>query len=371
MNKDLFTKIDLTTFRKLSNLKKILIALILFLSTQNIFSQDFKITRGTILKYKYVREKAFYRLYITIKEISPDVSFDWVLLGYNCSSGSVTIKKDASDCANGFCNYFKSEDTTLLTTTSIRMSNPVYSSLKKKGEAKMIPEKSENTFKLLNGKNYDFTLDGKNIKVNTLFAQSVEDAGNKIWVYDNKDFPLVLAMNMGMSLELYEASSCPDCSFDNKVKAKELESIVGKSWNDPDIFSLLYAGNNSCSLEPGLGNWSEVKWGRSINHDWTTLNYKCFEKGVHLEIDDDTLKKLGLYNEITDLWNADWKQYKGPLPFGLNFEMTRQSIEKLLGAPDSINLDQPMVIYNSRKLTILYSSKEPNSAIISYIELGR
>jgi len=351
---------------------KFIILFSIFISiNQFTYSQDFKITRGTILKYKYVREKAFYRLYITIKEISPDVSFDWVLLGYNCSSGSVTIKKDASDCANGFCDYFKSEDTTLLTTTSLRMSNAVFAGLKKKGEAKLIPDKNENTFQKKVGKSYDLLLDGKNIKINNIFAESVEDARNKIWVYDNKDFPLILAMNMGVSLELYEASSCPECSSESKVKAKELESIIGKPWNNEDIFSLLYAGNNSCYLEPGLGNWSEVKNWRTLNHDWTTLNYKCFEKGVHLEIDDDTLVKLGFYNEITDLWNADWKQYKGALPFGLNFEMTRQSIEKLLGSPDYINPDQPMVIYNSRKLTIQYSSKEPNSATISYMELGK
>ena len=318
-----------------------------------------------------MREKVFYRLYITIKEVSPDVSFDWILLGYNTSSGSITIKKDASDCSVTFCDKFSCDDTTLLTTTCIRMSNSVFAGLKKKGESKMIPDKSENTFRKKDSKNYDFSLDGKNIKIITLYAESAEDARNKIWIYDNKDFPLVLAMNMGVSLELYEANSCPDCSSSNTVKAKELESIIGKTWNNPDIFTLMYSGNSPCSLEPGFSNWSEIKWGRAINHDWTSLNYKCFERGVHLEIDDDTLVKLGLYNETIDLWNADWKQYKGALPFGLSFDMTRQGIEKLLGKPDELDPDQPIAIYKGKHLTVFYSSKDLNSATISHIEFGK
>src|SRR5665213_1371454 len=265
-------------------IKFILLISCFTLIIQSSQAQDFKITKGTILKYKYVRGKSFYRLYIIIKDISPDINLDWILLGYNSSSGSITIKKNAADCALQFDDDFESDDTTFVSTTCIRMSNSVYTGLKKSGAAKLIPDKSENTFQKKNGKNYDISLNGKNIKVSTIYAESINDWKDKIWIYDNKDFPLVLAMNMGVSLELYEVNTCPDCSSDNKVKGKELESIIGKKWNDPDIFSLIFSGTNPCPLEPGYENMAETKWGRTTNHEWTSLDYKCFEKGVHLVI---------------------------------------------------------------------------------------
>ena len=66
----------------------------------------------------------------------------------------------------------------------------------------------------------------------------------------------------------------------------------------------------------------------------------------------------------------NWRKYQGELPYGLNFQMTRNKVARLLGVSDT-NSDISCDDYNNKGLRIQYSSDDREHASIVFVSIKR
>lgn len=155
--------------------------------------------------------------------------------------------------------------------------------------------------------------------------------------------------------------------------AKDMQKEIG---NADDLAAMVGAPAkqaDSTQASPNVGTTFSSMLGKKIDSDevktWLsslgapeidrssgTCYYNFKSTGISLKLDaQDELDTIVLYAEGAD----GFQQYKGDLPLGLTFQLTRKEIEGILGPPDSsgggaINI---WTSYLSKGLVITYNTK--------------
>jgi hypothetical protein len=182
--------------------------IILFFGFNNLsYSQELAITKGMTLKYKIVHGTDSIKLQVMMKEVSNQVIFDFILRSMNSFYGRVIMTPNALKNGTKQYNYSIKGDITLTDATAVLMSQYVYSALKEAGEIKMAPDGKEKTYKIIKEQNYEVIKDGKKISVPAILVESDGAPKDMFLIADNKDFPIILRMNLGFMFDLEEVDS--------------------------------------------------------------------------------------------------------------------------------------------------------------------
>jgi hypothetical protein len=83
-----------------------------------------------------------------------------------------------------------------------------------------------------------------------------------------------------------------------------------------------------------------------------------------MEIVNDTVQTMVIYNNVKGDENSGWTRYPGELPGGINFDMKREEIEKLIGKPTNNPGTSKTVSYNDRHFILTYNSEDPKKGKI-------
>ncbi len=125
---------------------------------------------------------------------------------------------------------------------------------------------------------------------------------------------------------------------------------------------MLGQGIDSAEIKTWLSSLGTPEIDKTSSGD----NYSFKSEGVYLQFNtQDKLDAIFLYSEGV----GGFQQYKGDLPFGLTFQLTRKEVENILGPPDGSDndYDVPAISktnifanYSSKDISITYNTKQSN-----------
>jgi len=330
--------------------KSALLYIVMILLTQNMVAQEFKITKGMCLRYNVTSEGEKYKMYVMVKDVFPQIKFDWIIMKSPCIRGSIAMSSDAWKTADKQNNLFDPGDQKLNDQSCIWVSQYIYSSLKNNGEVKMTPDQVEKHYIRKVYKDYPITLDGKATTIKALYTESDDSTKDKFWINDNKNSPVILKMDFGYSMELYEICSVSQILPVMNIKGNDLPTLIGKSAFDPQIYYLLTQLSEPCAYT--------VDYKISNGKETVSFHYLGQINGIKMEVVNDTLKSMEIYNNVKGDENG-WTRYVGELPGGINFDMKREDIEKILGPPNILVGD---VGYTDKNMMLKYNSDDRKKA---------
>ncbi|MEI6816291.1 MAG: hypothetical protein WCL14_06745, partial [Bacteroidota bacterium] len=78
-----------------SRLSFIALLMVLNIYANSLYAQEFKVTKGMTLKYHVNDGENKYDMYVMVKDVFPDVYFDWVIINPKCVMGTIKIGSEA------------------------------------------------------------------------------------------------------------------------------------------------------------------------------------------------------------------------------------------------------------------------------------
>lgn len=234
-------------------------------------------------------------------------------------------------------NFFKSGDIDLNKETSVWVSNDVFNGLKSNKKIMLNTGKGEKVFESKEKTIIKAILNDTSIIVIPVLYVTTENEDEILWIHNNKDNPIILKMNLSFNIELKEIHT-------SLIKEIDFRKIPGKLINDTAAKILLKKMIGSCYLNKD----------ETLLYDNKIYNHKtflCQQEGLKVSTENDTIISLQIYNLHIDDKNK-WSKYEGKLPFKLDFDLTKEEIEKLLGKADEENLEKTLCKYSKQKLII-------------------
>src|ERR1039458_785792 len=336
---------------KLSKMTKgIAMMMLLNVFSMGLMAQEFKVTPGMTLKYNVKDGDAKYKMWVMIKDVFPEPVFDWLILNDKCIQGRIKISSEAWKTADKEYNHRDPGYQKLSEQTCIWVSQYIYSSLKNNGDVKMTPDQNEKHYVKKEYQDYPVKIDGKQGTVHCMYLESDDATKDKFWIADAKTTPIILKMNFGFSMELYEINSVARILPQFNPKGSELAEMPGKSLYDPLVYAMTHPIGDSCDFLPVY---------KAANESVSFI-YKCQANGYMAFVVNDILGNLNIYNNIKGDEENSWTKYIGELPYGINFDMKREAVEKVLGAPSGPGGVEPNGFeYKDKNMIVFYNSNDP------------
>lgn len=160
------------------------------------------IQNGTGLTYKVSPGEAVtYSLDITFHELSPKLSFDFVMTNMDYTKGSVEISEVARKTSHVYSTQFTNGKSILNDQTSMVLSLEVYRDLLEASQATIHWDNEDLLFEVVSNEDYKF--DKGNGKVTeTVMHCSTKDKAQQIWVWKNPELPLLMKTAGKLNMEL-------------------------------------------------------------------------------------------------------------------------------------------------------------------------
>lgn len=156
---------------------------------------------GSVLSYHLMAQNEGYDYIVSDLIMKNDISFNWKMTSPINHSGSVKISSMAIDTATSIINKFADGSTlNLQDKTTVLISRKLYKLIKSQAPAKITMENSSEIFNYVRNENYPVKIDGTVQKLDVMLAQS--PAGNKIWILDYPQYPLIIQMQLDFTLYL-------------------------------------------------------------------------------------------------------------------------------------------------------------------------
>ena len=339
--------------------KALVVLLLLNLFISELHAQEFKVTRGMTLKYNVTDGETKYKMWVMVKDVFPEPIFDWLILNDKCVQGRIKISAEAWKTADKEYNLFDPGYQKLTEQTTLWVSQYIYSSLKNNGDVKMTPDQNEKHYVRKEYQDFPVKIDGQASTIHCMYLESDDATKDKFWIADSKNTPIILKMNFGFSMELYEINSVARILPQLVLSGKELAALPGKSLYDPQVYALTHPIGDSCDFIP---NYQPTKTG-------VTFIYKCQANGYAALVKDDILGSVNIYNNVKGDEENSWTKYPGELPFGLTFDLKREAIEKLIGASTKAGIKPNSFEYPDKKLILFYKDGDPKKAKLESITL--
>jgi hypothetical protein len=190
-------------------IKRISIVLLFFLIAGGVISMAQELTYewlcpGTGLTYQVNTHEGDYQYIVSIKELYPGLSFRWDMTFPVRADGTVAISMEAMDIATTQRNSFSifGGDLELEDETSVWVSKKVYRALKAQNPVSINSGSSDKNEILiyLTNTTYQTQLNDSVVQLPALYAET--DAGNKYWILDNADNPIILKMTIQFNIQL-------------------------------------------------------------------------------------------------------------------------------------------------------------------------
>jgi len=154
---------------------------------------------GAVMKWQIV---GAYDFVVTIKKLGTEVEFDYRMTNASETAGTVTIKEKGIKEGVAQNNYFGGGPLPLEDKTTVWVSRKVHAALKKGEPIVINPEGSDVTLKFVKNDKWTATMEGKQVELPVLYAET--DGGQKFWILDDADNPIICKMELSFTIELKE-----------------------------------------------------------------------------------------------------------------------------------------------------------------------
>lgn len=190
-------------------MKKVLILATVILLTgivPNSFAQQKEgpatwLKTGSVLSYHIMNVNEGYDYIISDLVMKNSISFNWKMTSPINYTGSVQISDMAIDTATAMINNFKNGSSmNMQEKTTVLLSRKLYKMLKSQAPAKITMDNTSEIFNYVRNENYPVKIDGTEQKLDVMLAQST--TGNKLWILDYPQYPLIIQMQIGFTLYL-------------------------------------------------------------------------------------------------------------------------------------------------------------------------
>jgi len=185
-------------------MKSILLTIFIVIISFICFSQNLSdyLDNDSKLRYYLHNSGNDYEFIIDIKSLGDEIEFDWWMTRPASNEGSVKMTEDALNNAISQKNSFHGGYDELSYQTTVWVSKKVYNALKNKHSIEVYPEGSEEMLSYVSDYDYPVIVDGKKIVVKTLYAEG--DLGDKFWILDDAENPVILKMVVSFNIEIGE-----------------------------------------------------------------------------------------------------------------------------------------------------------------------
>ena len=182
-----------------------------------------------------------------------------------------------------------------------------------------------------------------------------------------------LASDMSVALDCYQTPALAQAEVSVQVECKPDSVALYTAHNFAALSSMVGKSINNVQVKTWLSELSACTEAL-IDRFNDSYYYNFKSEGISLRFDgrDDELTTIFLYSEGADRFH----QYKGDLPSGLSWQVTRKEVESILGPPDKFgggggvyDWDNYWTEYRSKRIRIEYDGNRANdlSLRIRYI----
>jgi len=179
--------------------------LICLLFTLATSAQTLALKTGSVLTYSVNANGSRYNFIITIMGWGDNRVFDYEMTAPVSQTGNITLTASALATASAQTNRFSGGPVTLADRTTVWLSKAVFDGLKKNFQAR-ISSDGDSPVTLLNNfeDQFNVIVDGKNIRLNIIYAEEQSGKPYKYWILNDADNPLILKMDLGWTIELID-----------------------------------------------------------------------------------------------------------------------------------------------------------------------
>lgn len=156
---------------------------------------------GTVMKWNLV---GAYDFVVTVKKLGTEVEFDYKMSNASGTAGTVTIKEKGFAEGTAQNNYFGGGPLVLEDKTTVWVSKKVYTALKENKPLVINPEGEEATLKFVKNDKWTVTIEGKPVELPVLYGET--DKGQKFWILDDPENPVICKMEISFTIELKEVT---------------------------------------------------------------------------------------------------------------------------------------------------------------------
>ena len=176
--------------------------------TQTTQNGKISLKVGSKLVYDVNNNNTKYQFIITIKKLENGITFDWQMTTPINKKGTVEMSKEATENATALFNYFAGGLTKLTDKTSVWISQDVWKDMHDDDEMVMLSldDQEETAFFREDGEVYKTTQNTTAIELKTSTLRSLTDL-QTITIWENEEFPIILKMDLGWTIELKEITS--------------------------------------------------------------------------------------------------------------------------------------------------------------------
>jgi hypothetical protein len=173
-------------------------------------AQDIKLKVGSKMIYAVNFQGKKYDFTVTIKSMKPNMVFDYKMSAPVSKNRTVTILQGAMDSAIELYNYFSGGPLTLKTKTSVFLSRKNFTKILEGGRTniKIGPGKDTGSFHSDSMDTQEYKINGKMIRISAFWISDNDgqpaERYKAIGILRNKDFPLIMNMDLGWTISLRE-----------------------------------------------------------------------------------------------------------------------------------------------------------------------
>lgn len=126
--------------------------------------------------------------------------FEFEMTNAERTTGIVSISTSAMKSSTKWKNYFTDGANELAKETTVWTSELVYEKLKKDKKVKIVAAREEEEFVVKGKEKFTVMVDGKEKGLPCIYAKA--NSGNEIWILDNKKNPIILKMQVGITVTM-------------------------------------------------------------------------------------------------------------------------------------------------------------------------
>lgn len=156
---------------------------------------------GSVLTYHLLNITKEYDFVVSDLVIGNDISLKWKMTEPVNYSGSVKMSSAAIDTATKIVDNFSDGSSfNMVDKTTIWLSRKLYKLIKSQSPAKINIDNKDEILNFVRNEKYPVKVDGVQKDLDVIVAESA--TGSKFWLLDNPQYPLIIKMELGFTIDL-------------------------------------------------------------------------------------------------------------------------------------------------------------------------
>lgn len=164
-----------------------------------------QVNSGTRLTYSYVNGSFQDTLKANVAFRKPTIVFQYTI-GETSEEAEIIVTDEARGNARELYTVFDLKNQTFNTRTALWLSDTMYAAMKRDGMVTLFTRqgfvRTPSTFKIVDNQTFELNYSGKKKVLDVVALQAVDKPDQQLWVLDDPLNPLVVKMNIGVSMRL-------------------------------------------------------------------------------------------------------------------------------------------------------------------------